>query len=137
MNNTAFLSQVFFLITSSVANACTIDSFQHDCYRKKKWEYFLYFTFCDDGLLVFDLFLMMLVFLQVYVPGVMACSAHVETGDTVAVSVAVEQPGVSGGWGIGMTRGTVLQGTQAGRGCISISILNIIWQTYSLLDLKY
>ncbi|XP_028788315.1 putative methyltransferase NSUN6 [Neltuma alba] len=50
---------------------------------------------------------------QVYVPGVMACSAHVETGDTVAVSVAVEQPGVSGGWGIGMTRGTVLQGSQA------------------------
>ncbi|XP_054799593.1 rRNA (cytosine-C(5))-methyltransferase NOP2C-like isoform X2 [Prosopis cineraria] len=49
---------------------------------------------------------------QVYVPGVMACSAHVETGDTVAVSVAVEQPGVSGGWGIGMTRGTVLQGSQ-------------------------
>ncbi|KAI9114705.1 hypothetical protein K1719_014403 [Acacia pycnantha] len=50
---------------------------------------------------------------QVYVPGVVACSAHVETGDTVAVSVAVEQPGVSGGWGIGMTRGTVLQGSQA------------------------
>ncbi|KAK4278949.1 hypothetical protein QN277_016719 [Acacia crassicarpa] len=50
---------------------------------------------------------------QVYVPGVVACSAHVETGDTVAVSVAVEQPGVSGGWGIGITRGTVLQGSQA------------------------
>ncbi|KAF7833494.1 putative methyltransferase NSUN6 [Senna tora] len=49
---------------------------------------------------------------QVYVPGVMACSAHVETGDTVAVSVAVEQPSVNGGWGIGMTRGTVLQGSQ-------------------------
>ncbi|MED6149548.1 rRNA (cytosine-C(5))-methyltransferase nop2c [Stylosanthes scabra] len=49
---------------------------------------------------------------QVYVPGVMACSAHVEKGDTVAVSVAVEQKGVDGGWGIGMTRGTVLQGSQ-------------------------
>ncbi|RDX77327.1 putative methyltransferase NSUN6, partial [Mucuna pruriens] len=47
---------------------------------------------------------------QVYVPGVMACSAHVEKGDTVAVSVAVEQQGADGGWGIGMTRGTVLQG---------------------------
>ncbi|KAL4298831.1 hypothetical protein HN51_049543 [Arachis hypogaea] len=50
---------------------------------------------------------------QAYVPGVMACSAHVEKGDTVAVSVAVEQKGVDGGWGIGMTRGTVLQGSQA------------------------
>ncbi|KAI6673234.1 hypothetical protein NL676_001140 [Syzygium grande] len=29
---------------------------------------------------------------QVYVPGVLACSAHVEKGDVVAVSVAVEQP---------------------------------------------
>ncbi|XAR49510.1 16S rRNA (cytosine(967)-C(5))-methyltransferase [Bertholletia excelsa] len=47
---------------------------------------------------------------QVYVPGVLACSAHVEKGDVVAVSVAVEQPGPNGGWGIGMTRGTVLQG---------------------------
>ncbi|XP_061342833.1 rRNA (cytosine-C(5))-methyltransferase NOP2C isoform X2 [Gastrolobium bilobum] len=49
---------------------------------------------------------------QVYVPGVMACSAHVEKGDTVAVSVAVEKQGADGGWGIGMTRGTVLQGSQ-------------------------
>lgn len=56
-----------------------------------------------------------------YVPGVMACSAHVETGDTVVVSVAVEQPGVNGGWGIGMTRGTVLQGSQTGKGCISLA----------------
>ncbi|GFS38624.1 NOL1/NOP2/sun family protein [Actinidia rufa] len=46
---------------------------------------------------------------QVYVPGVLACSAHVEKGDTVAVSVAVERPVQDGGWGIGMTRGTVLQ----------------------------
>ncbi|CAK9325354.1 unnamed protein product [Citrullus colocynthis] len=47
---------------------------------------------------------------QVYVPGVMACSAHVEKGDAVAVSVAVEQPGVDGGWSLGITRGTVVQG---------------------------
>lgn len=45
----------------------------------------------------------------------MACSAHVEKGDTVAVSVAVEkQQGPDGGWGIAMTRGTVLQGSQTG-----------------------
>ena len=51
----------------------------------------------------------------------MACSAHVEKGDTVAVSVSVEQQGVDGGWGIGMTRGTVLQGSQTGRKCIFLS----------------
>ncbi|RAL42801.1 hypothetical protein DM860_009308 [Cuscuta australis] len=50
---------------------------------------------------------------QAYVPGVLACTAHVEKGDVVAVSVAVEQPDPEGGWGIGMTRGTVLQGSQA------------------------
>lgn len=48
-------------------------------------------------------------------PGVLACSAHVEKGDVVAVSVAVEQPGPEGGWGIGMTRGTVLQGSPTGK----------------------
>lgn len=48
-------------------------------------------------------------------PGVLACSAHVERGDAVAVSVAVEQSGPDGGWGIAMTRGTVLQGSQAGK----------------------
>ncbi|MBA0590234.1 hypothetical protein Gorai_018948 [Gossypium raimondii] len=47
---------------------------------------------------------------QVYVPGIMACSSHVEEGDVVAVSVAVEQPFPDGGWGLGITRGTVLQG---------------------------
>ncbi|XP_028088713.1 putative methyltransferase NSUN6 [Camellia sinensis] len=52
---------------------------------------------------------------QVYVPGVLACSAHVEKGDAVAVSVAVEQPGQDGGWGVGMTRGTILQGLQTGK----------------------
>ncbi|KAF2620807.1 hypothetical protein F2Q68_00038409 [Brassica cretica] len=30
---------------------------------------------------------------QVYVPGVLACTAHVEKGDAVAVCVAMEQPG--------------------------------------------
>ncbi|XVF20904.1 hypothetical protein REPUB_Repub12eG0043700 [Reevesia pubescens] len=49
---------------------------------------------------------------QVYVPGVMACSSHVEEGDVVAVSVAAEQPAPDGGWGLGITRGTVLQGLQ-------------------------
>ncbi|XP_038981447.1 tRNA (cytosine(72)-C(5))-methyltransferase NSUN6 [Phoenix dactylifera] len=47
---------------------------------------------------------------QVYVPGVLACSSHVEKGDMVAVSVAVEQPLNDNGWGVGITRGTVLQG---------------------------
>ncbi|XP_027172981.1 putative methyltransferase NSUN6 [Coffea eugenioides] len=50
---------------------------------------------------------------QVYVPGVLACSAHVEKGDVVAVSVAVEQPGADGGWGANITRGTILQGSPA------------------------
>ncbi|XP_031383950.1 putative methyltransferase NSUN6 isoform X2 [Punica granatum] len=49
---------------------------------------------------------------QVYVPGVMACSAYVEKGDAVAVSVAVERPVPGGGWAIDVTRGTVLQGAQ-------------------------
>ncbi|CAI9089750.1 OLC1v1024383C1 [Oldenlandia corymbosa var. corymbosa] len=50
---------------------------------------------------------------QVYVPGVLACSAHVEKGDSVAVSVAVEQPLTDGGWGANITRGTVLQGSES------------------------
>lgn len=58
---------------------------------------------------------LMVVYLQVYVPGVLACSSHVEKGDVVAVSVAVEQPGTDGGWGVGITRGTVLQGQQTGK----------------------
>lgn len=49
---------------------------------------------------------------QVFVPGVLACSAHVEKGDVVAVSVAVEQPAPEGRWGTGITRGTVMQGLQ-------------------------
>ncbi|KAJ3709337.1 hypothetical protein LUZ61_013042 [Rhynchospora tenuis] len=47
---------------------------------------------------------------QIYVPGVMACSAHVEKGDKVAVSVAIEKPTETGGWTLGITRGTVLHG---------------------------
>ncbi|KAF3336646.1 putative methyltransferase NSUN6 isoform X2 [Carex littledalei] len=47
---------------------------------------------------------------QIYVPGVMACSSHVEEGDKVAVSVATEKPTDTGGWAIGITRGTVLHG---------------------------
>lgn len=47
----------------------------------------------------------------------MACSAHVEKGDVVAVSVAIEQP-IDGGWASGITRGTVLQGLQTGRNYI-------------------
>ncbi|XP_062080837.1 rRNA (cytosine-C(5))-methyltransferase NOP2C-like [Humulus lupulus] len=47
---------------------------------------------------------------QVYIPGVLACSAHVEKGDEVAVSVAIEQP-IESGWGSGITRGTIMQGS--------------------------
>ncbi|KQJ96231.1 hypothetical protein BRADI_3g21700v3 [Brachypodium distachyon] len=50
---------------------------------------------------------------QVYVPGVLACSSHVEKGDKVAVSVAIEQPVKDSGWAVGITRGTVLQGLQS------------------------
>ncbi|KAK8962271.1 hypothetical protein KSP40_PGU006367 [Platanthera guangdongensis] len=49
---------------------------------------------------------------QIFVPGLLACSAHVEKGDIVAVSVATEQPGAGGGWSVDMTRGIVLQGSQ-------------------------
>ncbi|KAL2896045.1 putative methyltransferase NSUN6 [Bienertia sinuspersici] len=49
---------------------------------------------------------------QIYVPGVLACSAHVEKGDSVAVSVAIEQPQHDGKWGTGITRGIVLQGME-------------------------
>ncbi|KAK1425423.1 hypothetical protein QVD17_20775 [Tagetes erecta] len=49
---------------------------------------------------------------QVYVPGILACSAHVEKGEKVAVSVGVEQPGRNGEWAIGITRGIVLQGVK-------------------------
>ncbi|KAG1346765.1 putative methyltransferase NSUN6 [Cocos nucifera] len=52
---------------------------------------------------------------QVYVPGVLACSSHVEKGDMVAVSVAVEQPLNDNCWGVGITRGTVLQGLLSGK----------------------
>ncbi|KAK9051256.1 hypothetical protein SSX86_027883 [Deinandra increscens subsp. villosa] len=45
---------------------------------------------------------------QVYVPGILACSAHVDKGDKVAISVGVEQPGRNGDWAIGITRGICL-----------------------------
>eukprot|EP00252_Welwitschia_mirabilis_P028106 TRINITY_DN9990_c0_g1_i2.p1 TRINITY_DN9990_c0_g1~~TRINITY_DN9990_c0_g1_i2.p1 ORF type:complete len:536 (-),score=113.50 TRINITY_DN9990_c0_g1_i2:116-1723(-) len=47
---------------------------------------------------------------DVFVPGVIACSAHVEKGDMVAVSVAIEHPDSGGGWTSGFTRGTTLSG---------------------------
>ncbi|XP_057524681.1 rRNA (cytosine-C(5))-methyltransferase NOP2C isoform X1 [Amaranthus tricolor] len=49
---------------------------------------------------------------QVYVPGVLACSGHVEKGDRVAVSVAIEQPQPDGKWSTGITRGIVLRGSE-------------------------
>lgn len=48
----------------------------------------------------------------------MACSSHVEQGDIVAVSVAVEHPGLDGGWSIGITRGTVIQGLPTGKNTV-------------------
>lgn len=63
----------------------------------------------------FNSFCSNLLCLQVYVPGVLACSSHVEKGDKVAVSVAVEQPVKDSGWAVGITRGTVLQGLQSGK----------------------
>lgn len=50
-----------------------------------------------------------------YVPGVLACSGHVEKGEPVAVSVSVEQPGADGGWVVGLTRGTTLQASHTGK----------------------
>lgn len=64
-----------------------------------------------------------------FVPGVLACSAHVEKGDVVAVSVAVEQPAPEGRWGTGITRGTVMQGLQTGKKYMVIKQL-IAVQTY-------
>ncbi|KAH7296973.1 hypothetical protein KP509_26G046900 [Ceratopteris richardii] len=45
---------------------------------------------------------------NVFVPGVLACSGHVEQGDIVAISVALEHPNEKGEWVVGVTRGTVL-----------------------------
>ncbi len=50
---------------------------------------------------------------QVFVPGVLACSGHVERGEMVAVSVAVERPDGAGGWCVGVTRGTTLSSQHA------------------------
>ncbi|XP_022759896.1 uncharacterized protein LOC111306257 isoform X2 [Durio zibethinus] len=48
-----------------------------------------------------------------------ALTSHGEEGDLVAVSVAVEQPVPDGGWELGITRGTVLQGLQTGTTMLS------------------
>ncbi|KAG6417033.1 hypothetical protein SASPL_124474 [Salvia splendens] len=72
---------------------------------------------------------------HVYVPGVLACSAHVEKGEQVAVSVALEQPGADGGWGVGFTRGTVLQGSQAGilpLGLFAIYFASLVMSAYHI-----
>jgi len=45
---------------------------------------------------------------QVFVPGVLACSGHIEKDELVAVSVAVERPDGEGRWLVGVTRGTTL-----------------------------
>ncbi|CAK9874412.1 unnamed protein product [Sphagnum jensenii] len=50
---------------------------------------------------------------HVFVPGVLACSGHVERGEMVAVSVAVERPDGAGGWCVGVTRGTTLSSQHA------------------------
>lgn len=60
-------------------------------------------------------YISLMVLLQVYVPGVLACTAHVEVGDAVAVCVAMEQPGDDGDWSVNMTRGTTLQGLPTGK----------------------
>jgi len=82
---------------------------------------FLYFDFESVPLhnfIVVNLYLCLIFSIrcvQVYVPGVLACSSHVEKGDKVAVSVAIEQPVKEDGWAVGITRGTVLQGLQSGK----------------------
>lgn len=48
-----------------------------------------------------------------FVPGVLACSGHIEKDELVAVSVAVERPGGEGGWCVGVTRGTTLSSEHA------------------------
>eukprot|EP00249_Psilotum_nudum_P007373 c20508_g1_i3 orf=667-2094(+) len=45
---------------------------------------------------------------KVFVPGVLACSGHLEKGDIVALSAAVERSDGNGNWAVGITRGTVL-----------------------------
>lgn len=67
-----------------------------------------------------------------YVPGVLACSGHVEKGDLVAVSVAVEQPGADGGWGVKITRGTILQGSQAGKNFVFMTNFCLTIQVFFL-----
>ncbi|KAI7748963.1 hypothetical protein M8C21_012481, partial [Ambrosia artemisiifolia] len=60
---------------------------------------------------------------QVYVPGILACSAHVEKGDKVAVSVGVEQPGRNGDWATGITHPQYIErdGLYIGQGITTLS----------------
>ncbi|KAG0580762.1 hypothetical protein KC19_4G197400 [Ceratodon purpureus] len=50
---------------------------------------------------------------HVFVPGVLACSGHIEKDELVAVSVAMERPDGEGGWFVGVTRGTTLSSEHA------------------------
>ena len=52
-----------------------------------------------------------------FVPGVLATSSHIEAGDEVAVSVAIEREDGDGGWAPCFTRGAVL-GTAHADQCI-------------------
>lgn len=70
-------------------------------------------------------------------PGVLACTAHVEKGDAVAVCVAMEQPGDEGDWSVNMTRGTTLQGLPTGKNqkCFFCFLLyKISAGTYHMID---
>lgn len=46
-------------------------------------------------------------------PGLLACSLHVDQGDEVAVTAAVERPDSNGGFLVGFTRGTTLASEHA------------------------
>ncbi|CAM6098706.1 unnamed protein product [Calypogeia fissa] len=50
---------------------------------------------------------------NVFVPGLLACSLHVDKGEEVAVTAAVERPDLNGGFYVGITRGTTLQSEHA------------------------
>jgi hypothetical protein len=60
------------------------------------------------------------------VPGVLACSGHIEKDELVAVSVAMERPDGEGGWFVGVTRGTTLSSEHAkSRETLSTTFLNL------------
>lgn len=67
----------------------------------------------------------------------LACSSHVEKGDRVAVSVAVEQLKSDSQWSVGITRGTSLNGSNTGKDYIDLfahAVLNRINKTF-IVDL--